>query len=194
SGWQPTTISLAWPCRLSTRTSRCRLAGSVRRSRPGPRAEAASASRRPCWPSSVSRTGVPGSVGVAGGGAGAARIDADGKNPAPRPPPRGGEGENPVLLPLSPWGRGPGGGVWSEVMSDNHLRQVLRPQLEDLRQRGLYKRERQLQGPQGAAIQVAGREVINFCANNYLGLANHPAIVGAAREGLDRYGYGLSSV
>src|SRR3712207_1566821 len=79
-------------------------------------------------------------------------------------------------------------------MSDTHLRQVLAPQLEDLRHRGLYKHERQLQGPQGAAIRVGGREVINFCANNYLGLANHPALVRAAREGLERYGYGLSSV
>jgi glycine C-acetyltransferase len=79
-------------------------------------------------------------------------------------------------------------------MSDTKLRQVLRPQLDDLRSRGLYKRERQLQGPQGAAIQVAEREVINFCANNYLGLANHPAIVEAAHDGLRRYGYGLSSV
>ncbi|MBI1917856.1 MAG: glycine C-acetyltransferase [Planctomycetes bacterium] len=79
-------------------------------------------------------------------------------------------------------------------MSDKHLRQVLQSQLEDLRQRGLYKRERQLQGPQGAAIQVGGREVINFCANNYLGLANHPALVAAAHDGLDHYGYGLSSV
>ncbi len=74
------------------------------------------------------------------------------------------------------------------------LRAVLQAQLDDLQARGLYKRERQLQGPQGAAIQVNGQEVINFCANNYLGLANHPAIVKAAHEGLDRYGYGLSSV
>ena len=79
-------------------------------------------------------------------------------------------------------------------MSDKHLRQVLQPQLEDLQARGLFKRERQLQGPQGSAITVGGREVINFCANNYLGLANHPAIVKAAHDGLDRYGYGLSSV
>src|SRR5215471_21539488 len=79
-------------------------------------------------------------------------------------------------------------------MSDKHLRQVLQPQLEDLQQRGLYKRERQLQGPQGSSIQVGGREVINFCANNYLGLANHPAIVEAAAEGLRRYGYGMASV
>ena len=80
------------------------------------------------------------------------------------------------------------------VMSDKHLLEVLRPQLDDLRARGLYKRERQLEGPQDAAIHVGGREVINFCANNYLGLANHPAIVEAAHEGLRRFGYGMASV
>jgi glycine C-acetyltransferase len=79
-------------------------------------------------------------------------------------------------------------------MSDTHLRQVLRPQLDDLQAKGLYKRERQIQGPQGATIQVAGREVINFCANNYLGLANHPAIVEAAQDALHRCGYGMASV
>jgi glycine C-acetyltransferase len=79
-------------------------------------------------------------------------------------------------------------------MSDTPLIDTLRSQLDDLRSKGLYKRERQLQGPQGSAIRVGGREVINFCANNYLGLANHPAIVEAAHEGLRRYGYGLSSV
>jgi glycine C-acetyltransferase len=80
------------------------------------------------------------------------------------------------------------------VMSDTHLLQVLRPQLDDLRNRGLYKRERQLEGAQDAGIRVGGREVINFCANNYLGLANHPAIVEAAHEGLRRFGYGMASV
>jgi glycine C-acetyltransferase len=79
-------------------------------------------------------------------------------------------------------------------MSDQRLRDLLRPQLEDLKTHGLYKRERQLQGPQGSAIRVAGRDVINFCANNYLGLANHPAIVEAAHEALRRYGYGMASV
>src|SRR4051812_49520151 len=79
-------------------------------------------------------------------------------------------------------------------MSDTPLLRVLRPQLDDLRARGLYKSERQIQTPQGAAIRVADREVINFCANNYLGLANHPAIVEAAHEGLRCYGYGLASV
>jgi glycine C-acetyltransferase len=79
-------------------------------------------------------------------------------------------------------------------MDKTHLRQVLRSQLDDLQAKGLYKRERQIQGPQGAAIQVAGREVINFCANNYLGLANHPAIVEAAQDALRRYGYGMASV
>jgi glycine C-acetyltransferase len=79
-------------------------------------------------------------------------------------------------------------------MSDKHLLEVLRPQLEELKTKGLYKSERQIQGPQGAVIRVGGREVINFCANNYLGLANHPAVVEAAHEGLRRYGYGVASV
>src|SRR3954465_5952185 len=79
-------------------------------------------------------------------------------------------------------------------MSDQRLRDHLQTQLDDLAARGLFKRERLLQGPQGSAIRVAGREVINFCANNYLGLANHPDIVAAARAGLDHYGYGMASV
>jgi glycine C-acetyltransferase len=79
-------------------------------------------------------------------------------------------------------------------MSARQLREMLRTQLDDLQKRGLNKRERQLQGPQGSAIRVGGREVINFCANNYLGLANHPAIVEAAHEGLRQYGYGMASV
>jgi glycine C-acetyltransferase len=79
-------------------------------------------------------------------------------------------------------------------MSDNSLRTVLGARLDELRQQGLFKQERQLQGPQSAAIRVGGREVVNFCANNYLGLANHPAIIEAAQEGLRRYGYGMASV
>src|SRR5206468_2110404 len=67
-------------------------------------------------------------------------------------------------------------------------------QLEDIRARGLYKRERQIQSPQGPQIQVGGREVLNFCANNYLGLADHPAIIEAAQDALRRYGYGMASV
>jgi glycine C-acetyltransferase len=79
-------------------------------------------------------------------------------------------------------------------MSDTHLLRVLRPQLDDLRARGLFKSERQIQTAQGADIKVNNREVINFCANNYLGLANHPAIIEAAHDGLRRYGYGMASV
>jgi glycine C-acetyltransferase len=59
---------------------------------------------------------------------------------------------------------------------------------------GLTKDERVIHSPQGAQIEVNGRRVLNFCANNYLGLANHPAILAAAREALDERGYGLSSV
>jgi glycine C-acetyltransferase len=76
----------------------------------------------------------------------------------------------------------------------NRLRTVLQSQLDELKAKGLYKRERQLQGPQGSAIRVAGQDVVNFCANNYLGLANHPDLVAAATEGLRQYGYGMASV
>jgi glycine C-acetyltransferase len=79
-------------------------------------------------------------------------------------------------------------------MSDQALRKHLQAQLQDIRAKGLLKKERQLAGPQGAAIRVGDREVINFCANNYLGLANHPAIVQAAMDGLRRFGYGMASV
>ncbi len=79
-------------------------------------------------------------------------------------------------------------------MSDTKLRAAVKTLLDDLRGRGLYKNERQLQSPQDAAIRVGGREVINFCANNYLGLADHPDIIEAARDGLQRFGYGMASV
>src|SRR6202021_142961 len=60
---------------------------------------------------------------------------------------------------------------------------------------GLLKRERLIAGPQGALVRLAdGREMINLCANNYLGLANHPAVLQAAHEALERFGYGVASV
>ena len=75
------------------------------------------------------------------------------------------------------------------------LRSHLREQLDRLRADDLYKEERVITTPQQAQIATAdGREVVNFCANNYLGLANHPEIVAAARESYARYGFGLSSV
>src|SRR5580658_2602994 len=80
------------------------------------------------------------------------------------------------------------------AMSDTHLRELLRTQIADIQAKGLTKRERRIESPQGSAIRVAGRDVLNFCANNYLGLANHPAIVEAAQEALRRYGYGVASV
>ncbi|MDH3593746.1 MAG: glycine C-acetyltransferase [Rhodospirillales bacterium] len=63
-----------------------------------------------------------------------------------------------------------------------------------LRAAGLYKAERVITSPQAPAIEVGGREVVNFCANNYLGLSSHPALVEAARAALARYGFGMSSV
>jgi glycine C-acetyltransferase len=79
-------------------------------------------------------------------------------------------------------------------MSDTSLTNLLRPQLEDLRAKGLFKRERFIETPQSARIAVGGREVINFCANNYLGLANDPEILAAAHAGLEQFGYGVASV
>ncbi len=71
----------------------------------------------------------------------------------------------------------------------------LRAQLGELRHSGLYKSERLITSPQAACIQLEdGREVLNFCANNYLGLADHPDLVAAAKRAIDRYGYGMASV
>src|SRR5688572_32961916 len=71
-----------------------------------------------------------------------------------------------------------------------HIQQTL----NEIREAGLYKSERVIEGPQDARIEVGGRTVLNMCANNYLGLSDHPAIVEAARKSLDEWGYGLSSV
>ncbi len=70
----------------------------------------------------------------------------------------------------------------------------LQAELDGIREAGLWKGERLIEGPQGAAIRVAGREVLNFCANNYLGLASDPRLIRAAQDGLARWGFGLSSV
>ena len=66
--------------------------------------------------------------------------------------------------------------------------------LEEIRAAGTWKEERIIQSPQGAEIEVGGRRVLNFCANNYLGLSDHPRLLAAARAALDDRGYGLSSV
>ncbi len=71
----------------------------------------------------------------------------------------------------------------------------LQRQLADIRAAGTYKRERVIMTPQGATIRVSdGQPVLNFCANNYLGLAQHPAVKQAAHEALDQWGYGCASV
>ena len=79
-------------------------------------------------------------------------------------------------------------------MAYDSLKQVLDTQLADIRAKGLYKAERRILGPQGSDIRVSQGSVLNLCANNYLGLANHPAIVQAAKTGLDTHGYGMASV
>jgi glycine C-acetyltransferase len=67
--------------------------------------------------------------------------------------------------------------------------------LDEIRQAGLFKQERVITTPQGVTIRVqGGREVLNFCANNYLGLADHPEVIAAAHKALDDHGFGLASV
>ncbi|HEY9054040.1 MAG TPA: glycine C-acetyltransferase [Rectinemataceae bacterium] len=75
------------------------------------------------------------------------------------------------------------------------LRSELSSKLDSIRKEGLYKGERVLAGPQGSSIRVSdGRNVLNFCANNYLGLAGHPALAAAAKKAMEDWGYGLASV
>ncbi|MHC3389190.1 glycine C-acetyltransferase [Streptomyces lavendulocolor] len=74
------------------------------------------------------------------------------------------------------------------------VRDELRATLDEIRDAGLYKPERVIGTPQSAIVSVPSGDVLNFCANNYLGLADHPEVVAAAKEALDRWGYGMASV
>ncbi len=74
------------------------------------------------------------------------------------------------------------------------FREHLRRELSAIREAGLYKEERQIESAQSASVGVGGGEVLNFCANNYLGLSNHPRLIQAAKLTMDRRGYGMSSV
>lgn len=75
------------------------------------------------------------------------------------------------------------------------IRKQLADELQTIESAGLYKRERTITSPQGAVIQTKeGGEVLNFCANNYLGLSSHPDVIQAAKDAIDHYGYGMSSV
>jgi glycine C-acetyltransferase len=75
-----------------------------------------------------------------------------------------------------------------------HARDVFAASLSEIRNAGLWKHERIIASKQGAHIQTNGAEVLNFCANNYLGLSSHPEVIAAAKASLDERGYGLSSV
>lgn len=74
------------------------------------------------------------------------------------------------------------------------IKEYLQQEIADIREAGLYKNERIICSPQRAAIEVGGKEVINFCANNYLGLSDNPRLIEAAKRTMDSRGYGMSSV
>ena len=77
----------------------------------------------------------------------------------------------------------------------SNLNKILKKELDTIRKNGLYKSERLIFSPQNSKIIIKGNnEVLNFCANNYLGLSNHPDLLAAAKEGIDKFGFGLSSV
>jgi glycine C-acetyltransferase len=75
-----------------------------------------------------------------------------------------------------------------------NVRDELRATLDEITEAGLHKPERVISTPQSSRVSVAGREVLNFCANNYLGLADHPEVIEAAKQALDRWGFGMASV
>lgn len=76
----------------------------------------------------------------------------------------------------------------------NSMKEFLRSELQQLEDKKLYKKERIIESPQGPEIIVKGKKVLNFCANNYLGLSSHPLLIEAAHKGIDSRGFGLSSV
>ena len=77
----------------------------------------------------------------------------------------------------------------------NTIEPSLQQEIKDIKEAGLYKNERIITSPQGAAITTSkGEEVLNFCANNYLGLSSHPDVIQAAKEAIDSHGFGMSSV
>jgi glycine C-acetyltransferase len=85
--------------------------------------------------------------------------------------------------------------LWPQKLTMNHnFASRIGAEVEEIRTAGLYKTERIITSPQGAEITVAGKKVLNFCANNYLGLSSHPKVMEAARKAVESRGYGMSSV
>ena len=75
------------------------------------------------------------------------------------------------------------------------IKEHLEAEIKDIKENGLYKKERIITSPQGASIKIStGQEVLNFCANNYLGLSSHPEVIQAAKDAMDSHGFGMSSV
>ena len=84
--------------------------------------------------------------------------------------------------------------MWQIKGMNEKLVQRVGAELEEIKQAGLFKTERVIESPQGAVIKVGGLEVLNFCANNYLGLSSHPKVIEAAHQAIDQRGFGMSSV
>jgi len=82
-----------------------------------------------------------------------------------------------------------------KVIMYGSIQEHLQAEIKEIKENGLYKKERIITSPQGAAIKIStGQEVINFCSNNYLGLSSHPEVIQAAKDTMDSHGFGMSSV
>src|SRR5215510_16251265 len=82
----------------------------------------------------------------------------------------------------------------TSVLMNEKFASRIAKEVEEIKTSGLYKNERIITSPQGAEIVVNGKTVLNFCANNYLGLSSHPKVIEAANKAIDTHGYGMSSV
>ena len=78
-------------------------------------------------------------------------------------------------------------------MNENFVKRIAK-EVEEIKTSGLYKTERIISSPQDAEITVNNKTVLNFCANNYLGLSSHPKVIEASHKAIDSHGYGMSSV
>ena len=77
---------------------------------------------------------------------------------------------------------------------NQHFTQRIQKEVEEITAAGLFKKERIITSEQGAEVIVNGKKVLNFCANNYLGLSSHPKVIEAAHQAINTHGYGMSSV
>jgi glycine C-acetyltransferase len=99
-----------------------------------------------------------------------------------------------VDIALHRWADFPNFAPTNCIAMNQKFVQRISGEIEEIKTAGLFKSERIIESPQGPEIIVNGKKVLNFCANNYLGLSSHPRVIDAAKKAIDERGYGMSSV